>query len=119
MDEAKIYIRRIKGSNDFVHPIEGDELRLLRRYLAIRQQKSSHYLPWLFLSEQEGQLHRNTVIDIVKQASKHAGTGHIHPHMLRHGCGYHLANKGAPLRVIQDYLGHKEINNTVRYTKIS
>jgi site-specific recombinase XerD len=43
----------------------------------------------------------------------------IHPHMLRHGTGYKLANDGVDTRAIQDYLGHKSIANTVRYSRLS
>jgi len=41
---------------------------------------------------------------------------HAHPHMLRHACGYALADQGADTRLIQDYLGHRNIQHTVRYT---
>jgi type 1 fimbriae regulatory protein FimB/type 1 fimbriae regulatory protein FimE len=43
----------------------------------------------------------------------------VHIHMLRHACGYALANKGHDTRAIQDWLGHKAIQHTVRYTKLS
>jgi hypothetical protein len=39
--------------------------------------------------------------------------------MLRHACGYALANKGTDTRTIQDYLGHRSIQHTVRYTKLA
>jgi type 1 fimbriae regulatory protein FimE len=42
-----------------------------------------------------------------------------HPHMLRHACGYKLANDGQDKRAIQAYLGHRNINHTVRYTELS
>jgi len=44
-------------------------------------------------------------------------TFHVHPHMLRHGCGYALANRGYDLRLIQDYLGHRDPKHTTRYTR--
>jgi type 1 fimbriae regulatory protein FimB/type 1 fimbriae regulatory protein FimE len=43
----------------------------------------------------------------------------VHPHMLRHACGYKLANDGPDTRAIQAYLGHRNINHTVRYTELS
>jgi site-specific recombinase XerD len=43
----------------------------------------------------------------------------VHSHMLRHGCGYALINAGENLRAIQQHLGHKSINSTVRYTKLA
>ena len=42
-----------------------------------------------------------------------------HPHMLRHACGFALANKGHDTRALQAYLGHKNIQHTVRYTELS
>jgi integrase len=39
-----------------------------------------------------------------------------HPHMLRHACGFALADQGADTRLIQDYLGHRNIQHTVKYT---
>ena len=43
----------------------------------------------------------------------------IHPHMLRHACGFKLANDGVDTRTIQAYLGHKSIQHTVRYTELA
>jgi site-specific recombinase XerD len=43
----------------------------------------------------------------------------VHPHMLRHACGYALANAGHDTRALQAYLGHKNIQHTVRYTELS
>ena len=43
----------------------------------------------------------------------------VHPHMLRHACGYKLANEGHDTRALQHYLGHKNIQHTVRYTELA
>ena len=43
----------------------------------------------------------------------------VHPHMLRHACGYKLANDGHDTRSLQAYLGHKNIQHTVRYSELS
>jgi type 1 fimbriae regulatory protein FimB len=57
-------------------------------------------------------------ITSVRVTGERAGVGfHVHPHMLRHGCGYALANRGYDLRVIQDYLGHRDPKHTTRYTR--
>jgi site-specific recombinase XerC len=57
---------------------------------------------------------------MVERAGKAAGFAmKIHPHMLRHACGYKLANDGVDTRTIQSYLGHKSIQHTVRYTELS
>ena len=118
LNEAKIYIERLKGSNDFMHPIEGEELRLIRKYLKQRE-KSGRDLPWMFLTSTGNQLTRQSLTYLLDVTSKKSGLKGVHPHSLRHGCGYYLANKGCDLRVIQDYLGHKNIQNTVRYTQLS
>ena len=117
--QANIFIKRLKGSNSFTHPITGDELRLIRRYLKIRNSKSTANLPWLFLSERGNQLSRFTIIKTLETCSEKAGLPRVNPHMLRHGCGYYLANKGYDLRRIQDYLGHRNVQNTVKYTRLS
>ncbi len=118
-ERSQIHIKRIKGGNSFTHPVPGDEMRHIKRYLAIRKGKNNAFSPYLFLSEQGTQLHRKSIIKMVERCSELAGMRKITPHMLRHGCGYYLANKGYDLRTIQDYLGHKNVQNTVIYTRLS
>lgn len=113
LESARIWVRRVKGGLSTEHPIEGDELRLLRRYLRTRNLN----LPWLFVSERGGPMSRHSVIYTIGQAAQKADLGHVTPHMLRHGCGYYLANKGYDLRLIQDYLGHRDPKHTARYTR--
>src|SRR5690606_32438945 len=96
-------------------PIEGDELRAIRRYLAQRESN----LPWLFVSERGCQLTRQAVNYVIRQAGQRAGLGHVWPHMLRHSCGYHLANTGTDFRTAQDYLGHRNSQHTARYTRVA
>ena len=117
LKEARIWVKRAKGSQDGAQPISGDELRAIKRYIALR--KSS--LPWLFVTERGEQFTRQGIAYIVRQAGERAKLGHVWPHMLRHSCGYHLANLSQvpDLRLIQDYLGHKNIKNTARYTRTS
>jgi len=57
---------------------------------------------------------------IIARAGELAGLGFpVHPHMLRHACGFKLANDGHDTRAIQHYLGHKNIQHTVRYTDLA
>jgi type 1 fimbriae regulatory protein FimB len=114
-DRSTLWVRRLKGSNSGMHPIEGDELSAIRRYLASRDDG----LPWLFVSERQGRLTRFAVNYLVKRTAKAAGFDNLHPHCLRHSCGYALADKGIDLRTIQEWLGHRSIEMTVRYTRIS
>ena len=90
----------------------GDELRAIKRHLATR----SDGLPWLFVSERGQPLTRQSVNYLVAMAARRADLGPVHPHTLRHSCGYALANKGYDLRLIQDYLGHRDPRHTVHYT---
>jgi type 1 fimbriae regulatory protein FimB len=94
---------------------ESDELRAIRRYLGLRQDN----LPWLFLSERQGRLTRFAVNYLVNRTADMAGFVNLHPHCLRHSCGYALADRGIDLRTIREGLGHRSIEMTVRYTRIS
>ena len=61
-----------------------------------------------------------TVHYVVAAAGKAAGIKFpVHPHMRRHATGFYLANAGQDTRAIQLYLGHKNIQHTVRYTELS
>jgi len=70
-----------------------------------------------FVSEQRKPLHRSTVNLLLRKYSAAASLPLlVHPHMLRHACGFALADQGADTRLIQDYLGHRNIQHTVKYT---
>src|SRR3984885_8022739 len=84
-------------------------LRAIKRYLGSR----SDALPWLFISERSQPLTRQSVNYLIAAAAARAGLPPVRPHMLRHSCGYYLANKGYDLRLIQDYLGHRDPKHTV------
>ena len=75
----------------------------------------------LFLSEQRTPLNRATIWLMMQKYGKAAGLDNlaIHPHMLRHACGYDLANRGNDTRLIQGFLGHQNIQHTVRYTELA
>ncbi len=59
---------------------------------------------------------RQAVSYLVGLAARRAGLAGVHPHTLRHSCGHYLANKGHDIRLIQDYLGHRDSQHTVHYT---
>jgi type 1 fimbriae regulatory protein FimB len=115
LGQARLWVRRLKNGLSVEHPIPGDELRFIRRYLGNRTDR----LPWLFLSERGQPLSRKTVYYLVSTAAQSAGLEKAHPHTLRHSCGYHLAGKGTDLRTMQDYLGHRDPRHTVHYSRIS
>jgi type 1 fimbriae regulatory protein FimB len=115
LKQARLAVNRSKNSLSTEQPIHGDELRAIKRYLATRDDK----LPWLFVSERGQPMTRQAVNYLVREAGERADLGRVWPHMLRHSCGFALANKGADFRVIQDYLGHRDPRHTVRYTRTS
>ena len=113
--EGTIYIRRIKGSRSGRHPLQGDEMRALKKL-----KRDNTPSPFVFTSNRHSPLSERTISHIVHQAGLLAGFDFVvHAHLLRHACGYYLANKGIDTRTIQDYLGHANIQNTVRYTQLS
>lgn len=112
--QAEMHVRRLKGGTPAVHPVKGDELRLLRK---LKRQYDSKFV---FVSERGLPLSRSAVAAIVKRAGEISDVElSVHPHMLRHACGYFLANRGVDTRTIQAYLGHKAIQHTVRYTELA
>ena len=114
LDSGRIFVRRKKGSLSTHQPMEGDELRALRAYL---RERGETKLPYLFLSER-GAFTRQAINYLVGKIGERAKLRfHVHPHMLRHSTGYYLANKGYDTRLVQDYLGHRNIAHTVKYTR--
>ena len=112
-----IYCRRAKGSRSSLHPMKRDEVAALEKVLARRDLQAKDYV---FPSERSENISRSAFWRIVSQAGARAGLPvKAYTHQLRHACGYYLANRGCDLRLIQDYLGHKQIQNTVRYTALN
>ena len=113
---ATLAVRRAKKGTPSTHPIRGDELRALRRLQREQDPKS----PFMFTSERGSPFTTAGFSRIVERAGAAAKLGFkSHPHMLRHACGFALANKGHDTRALQAYLGHKNIQRTVRYTELA
>ena len=112
--KATLHVRRVKQGTPSTHPILGDELRALRRLQREQEFKS----PFIFTSEREAPFSTAGFARMVERASS-GFTFKVHPHMLRHACGFKLANDGHDTRSLQAYLGHKNIQHTVRYTELA
>jgi type 1 fimbriae regulatory protein FimB/type 1 fimbriae regulatory protein FimE len=115
---GKLHVRRAKGGMASVHPIGGTELRALRKLQRGGQegQQAIH----VFASERLAPLSVAGYQRMVARAGEAARFPFlIHSHMLRHSCGYKLANDGQDTRSIQHYLGHRSIASTVRYTALA
>ena len=115
LEAGTLLVNRLKNGVPSTHPLRGPELRALRR---LRRDYST--TPYLFVSERKGPITDSTARKIIARAGVKAGLPFpAHPHMLRHACGYKLANDGHDTRSIQHYLGHKNIQHTVRYTELA
>jgi len=109
-------VRRAKKGTPSTHPIRGDEMRALRKLAREQDPKS----PFVFTSERGAPFTTAGFARMVERAGEAAKLGFkAHPHMLRHACGFALANKGHDTRALQAYLGHKNIQHTVRYTELA
>jgi integrase len=112
---ATIAVRRVKKGTASTHPLRGNELRALRRL-----QRESPGGPFLFVSERGAPFSTAGFAKMIQRAGEAAGLDFkAHPHMLRHACGYALANAGHDTRALQAYLGHRNIQHTVRYTELA
>ncbi|EKN5096026.1 tyrosine-type DNA invertase [Yersinia enterocolitica] len=114
---CSVYIRRMKNGFSTNHPLLRDEVKAIRAWLNVRKGLSGAESDWLFLSRQGGPLTRQRIYQIINRLGILANISVVsHPHMLRHACGFALADRGIDTRLIQDYLGHRNIRHTVRYT---
>jgi type 1 fimbriae regulatory protein FimE len=115
LDAGTLHVNRIKNGTPGVHPLRGPEIQALRQL-----RRDYPETPYLFCSERKGPLTTATVRKIVARAGQLAGiTFRVHPHMLRHAAGFYLASCGQDTRAIQSYMGHRNIQHTVRYTELS
>src|SRR6516225_4827798 len=113
---ATLHVRRLKQGTPSTHPILGDELRALRRLQREQEPKSA----FAFTSERGTPFSPAGFARMIERAGIEAKFAFkAHPHMLRHACGYALANKGVDTRSLQAYLGHRNIQHTVQYTELS
>ena len=113
---GRVHVYRVKGGSESVHPLSGRELRALRR-LKREQEPDS---PFIFTSERGAPFTPAGFRKMVARLGVAADLGFpMHPHMLRHACGFKLANDGVDTRSLQAYLGHPNIQHTVRYTELA
>jgi integrase len=109
---AVLHVRRVKAGTPSTHPLTGAELRALRR---LQRETSS---PFVFVSERGSPF----TVSGFRRMIERAASGleiKVHPHMVRHACGFKLANDGVDTRALQAYLGHRNIQHTVRYTELA
>ncbi|HBE9082896.1 tyrosine-type DNA invertase [Serratia fonticola] len=117
LNEGNIYVNRLKNGFSTIHPLYARERKALRDWLKVRRNYRGAESEWLFLSVLGNRLSRQRIYWLMRNYSNVAELEvNAHPHMLRHGCGFALADRGIDTRLIQDFLGHRNIQNTVLYT---
>ena len=113
---SALAVRRVKNGTPATHTLQGDELRALRRL----KRESPAYSDFVFQAERGGPFTETGFAFMVSRTGAKAVLPFkTHPHMLRHACGYKLANDDHDTRAIQAWLGHRSIGNTVKYTELS
>jgi site-specific recombinase XerD len=113
-DNGRLHVRRAKNGVPSVHPLMADELNALQRLKA--RIASSEFV---FVSERGGPFSAAGFAKLIERAGAEAKLSFkAHPHMLRHACGYKLANEGHDTRSLQTYLGHRNIQHSARYTAL-
>ena len=116
LESRVLHVVRLKKGLSTTHPLRGDELRAIKAWLTERARLAPAG-DTFFVSERRAPLNRRTAWVAIRRYGELAELSvEAHPHMLRHACGYALADQGADTRLIQDYLGHRNIQHTVRYT---
>jgi len=115
LEQGLFHVRRLKRGVPSTHPLTGGEIRALRRV-----KSRSPDAAYVFLSERKGPLTDSSGRKMIAQAGETVALGFpVHPHQLRHSCGFKLANDKQDTRAIQLFLGHRNIQHTVKYTELA
>jgi integrase len=115
LKQGLLYVTRRKNGVASTHPLFGPELRTLKIIRKIYPDAD-----YVFMSERGSPITSAAFRKMVARVGEKTDIKlPLHPHMLRHSTGFKLANDGQDTRSIQHYLGHKNIQHTVRYTEIS
>lgn len=116
IESRVLHVARLKRGLSTTQPLRMDEVRAIKAWLAERKRWNPD-TDAFFVSERRTPLNRKTAWVAIRAYGEKAGLAiAAHPHMLRHACGFALADQGADTRLIQDYLGHRNIQHTVIYT---
>jgi integrase len=113
----KIRIQRVKGSISAEYPLRPEVAKALKSYLRTRKDNS----PILFPSKRGLPINRRTLDYLMKRYGKLAGIPKEkrHFHVLKHSIATHLLDAGADIIFVKDWLGHKNIQNTIVYSQLT
>ncbi len=117
LKRRRIFCRRMKGSWSSHQLLGDDEVKLLRPLVA----RSSDPQAPLFVSRKGNGISRQRLDSLMKEygAAAEIPEAKRHLHVLKHSLGVHLIEGGADIALIQDLMGHKNIENTRVYAKMS
>ena len=115
LDAGRIQVERLKDSERGIHPLSGREIRALRALRRAQPVGSA----FVFLSYKGAPMTRQAFDKMLRAAGAKAGLPDVHPHLMRHGCGFRLVNLGLDTLSLAAYLGHKQVQNTKRYAKMN
>ena len=114
--QGTFHVRRLKHGRPSVHTLRGTELRMLRRL----QREQSPPSPYAFTTKRRTPI---TAAAFRKQLARIGQAAEfpfpVHPHMLRHACGFKLANDGHDTRALQEWMGHRNMQHTALYTELT
>ena len=115
LKRGRLRVERLKGSENSEQPLTDQEIRLLRAV----QRSLPVGCRFVFMTRLGAPMTRQAFGKMLRETASRAGLDGVHPHLLRHACGYKLANDGHDTRALAAYLGHANLNNVARYTKMS
>jgi type 1 fimbriae regulatory protein FimB/type 1 fimbriae regulatory protein FimE len=112
LKHGRLHVNRAKGGCASVHPLAGPELRALRPLQG--------HGPYVFVTEAGTPVTTAWFLRMVQRTGVAAKLPFaVHPHMLRHACGFKLANDGHDTRSLAHYLGHRNLQSTAKYTALA
>lgn len=104
-------VKRVNNGISTIHPLDGTETKALRKL-----KRDYPPTPFVFVTDRKARLSKRTISRIVATAGREAGLGfHVSPRMVRHACGYALANANQNVVAMQHYLGYSNIRHLLRY----
>jgi site-specific recombinase XerD len=121
LKDETIYIRRSKGSRSGEHDLRKCEVTSLKKLVKEMKNRDEDYEQrgHVFVNERGGPMSSSSFHKIVARAGRDAGFSFpAHPHQLRHACGFKMINDGIDVRKVQVWMGHRNIQHTVRYTEV-
>ncbi len=115
LQQGRIHIHRVKDSSSGVYPLQPSDMKLIRSSLREREDLS----PYVFVSNRLLPMHRHTLRDAMRSYGKRAGVPEAKQtlHIVRHSIAVHLLDAGAEVSFVRDWLGHKNMQNTMVYMK--